>query len=552
MIRVENWAPIDGVNLEPNALTAATTLDQNVVVTAGPGAGKTELLAQRADFLFRTGTCPYPRRILALSFKVDAAGNLRERVRLRSGGQFAARFDSFTFHAFAKKIIDNYRPALTGKYALCADYNIDPHIRIVGEQIRFEDLVPFALEILDKNRYARGGIRQTYSHVFLDEFQDATKAQYSLIKEAFSHSAVTLTAVGDVKQRIMTWAGALDGVLQTFAKDFKAAPMPLYQNFRSEPRLRRMQNRMIAQMDPAAAGDEGSLVGDDGVIEVLAFDTDSEESEHVADQIQEWVDGGVEPVEIAVLVRQQPHLVAAKLGEALSERSIPFRNEQASQDLAAEPAAALVFNFLRVVAGGRQPASYTELMRAAARPDVSEEESLRFDRQFKRLLQDTRDSLRASPDQEGDLTFWVGWVKKMIGVVSRPVLVALAPGYQRGSRLEDVIDEALSAFEKALSVDGSAATAVKRLSGMDAVRILNIHKCKGLEFEYVIVLGVETELFWGNQHASKSEFFVAISRAKTHLTLTRADYRDRPSGHEGRWDTHRTAHQEFLGFASEA
>ncbi|PCC28492.1 DNA helicase UvrD, partial [Glutamicibacter sp. BW80] len=162
MIRVEDWSPIDGLILEPNAMMAATTLGQNVVVAAGPGAGKTELLAQRADFLLQTGSCPYPRRILAVSFKIDAARNLRERVRLRSGGQFAARFDSFTFHAFAKRIIDNYRPALTGQNALNANYRVDPDNRIAGEQITFKDLVPLALEILGKNRYVRGGIRQTY------------------------------------------------------------------------------------------------------------------------------------------------------------------------------------------------------------------------------------------------------------------------------------------------------------------------------------------------------------------------------------------------------
>jgi ATP-dependent exoDNAse (exonuclease V) beta subunit len=43
------------------------------------------------------------------------------------------------------------------------------------------------------------------------------------------------------------------------------------------------------------------------------------------------------------------------------------------------------------------------------------------------------------------------------------------------------------------------------------VRILTIHKCKGLEFEKVVVLGVENELFWGD--AASSEFFVAVSRA---------------------------------------
>ncbi|GAA1134222.1 ATP-dependent helicase [Citricoccus alkalitolerans] len=552
MIRADEWSPIGGFILEPNALKAATMLDQNVVVAAGPGAGKTELLAQRADFLFRTGACPYPRRILAVSFKVDAARNLRDRVRRRSGAQFASRFDSLTFHAFAKRIIDNYRPALTGQNALNADYRIDRDQRIAGEQITFDDLVPFAVEILEKNLYARGGIRQTYSHVFLDEFQDATGDQYELIKKAFGPSGAVLTAVGDVKQRIMAWAGALDGILKDYADDFTAESLPLYQNFRSALRLRRMQNRMIAQMDPDAAIDGATLSGDEGVIEVLAFDTDDDEAEHIAEQVQDWLAAGSDPAEIGILVRQQPHLYAARLGQALTSRGIPFRNEQAFQDLAAEPAAVLMFNFIRVIAAERQAGAYAELMRLARRPAASEDEAHRFDRSLKRLIQDARDDLRAFPDRESDPAFWHGWVEKLLDLVSRPVLVALSPGYQHGAHLADVIDKARGSFEKMISLDGDALSAVKRLSGTDAIRILTIHKCKGLEFEHVVVVGVERESFWGKPEAAISEFFVAISRAKTHLTLTRAEYRKRPDGHKGRWDAHRRAHSGFLDFARDS
>jgi hypothetical protein len=73
MIRREEWRPADGITLEPNALRAVQERARNVVVAAGPGAGKTELLAQRADFLLTTGGCLYPKRILAISFKVHAA-----------------------------------------------------------------------------------------------------------------------------------------------------------------------------------------------------------------------------------------------------------------------------------------------------------------------------------------------------------------------------------------------------------------------------------------------------------------------------------------------
>ena len=56
MISPDDWRPIDGLTLEPGAFKAVTA-SKNMVVSAGPGAGKTELLAQRADFLFRTGRC---------------------------------------------------------------------------------------------------------------------------------------------------------------------------------------------------------------------------------------------------------------------------------------------------------------------------------------------------------------------------------------------------------------------------------------------------------------------------------------------------------------
>src|SRR3546814_4470384 len=100
MIDPADWTPAAEYILEPNAVSAVTETERNVLAVAGPGAGKTELLAQRADFLLRTTVCPYPRRILAISFKTDAAENLRKRVTERCGADLARRLDSHTFHAF--------------------------------------------------------------------------------------------------------------------------------------------------------------------------------------------------------------------------------------------------------------------------------------------------------------------------------------------------------------------------------------------------------------------------------------------------------------------
>lgn len=169
MIPIERWSPADGLMLEPNALAAATDITRSLVLTAGPGAGKTEMLAQRADFLLRTGTCRYPRRILAISFKTDASQNLKARVRKRCGLELASRFDSHTFHAFAKRIIDRFRPILTGSDALDPDYSVGQR-RVQRRSIAFVDMVPLAQSIIESSLVARNAVRKTYAHVFLDEF----------------------------------------------------------------------------------------------------------------------------------------------------------------------------------------------------------------------------------------------------------------------------------------------------------------------------------------------------------------------------------------------
>lgn len=550
MIDPDDWRPVGGLDLEPNALKAVRGTAANVVVTAGPGAGKTELLAQRADFLFQTGASPYPKRILAISFKVDAARNLQSRVRLRSGSQYAARFDSFTFHAFAKRLIDNFRPALTGQNALNLDYRIDD-VRIQNKQITFGDLVPLALEILAKNAYARGALRQTYSHVFMDEFQDATTAQYAFLKEAFAGTGVQLIGVGDTKQRIMGFADALEGVMATFAADFSATDLQLYQNFRSKPRLRRMQNRMILEMDPAAASPDTDLVGDEGVLQVLRFDSDEDEAAAVTDLIKGWLDEGVPPREITVLARQQPHLITSVFGGHLAAAGIPYRNEQQSQDMTAEPVPALIFNFLRVVADDARPEAYAELVRVVTRGGIEEADGV-LDSKLRTILREARLTVRTAGFDHADFASWKPLINAFLKFVTRPVLSALSPSYQQGSRLNDVVKEASGAFKRELAVDGDPIAALDRLSEEDAVRILTVHKCKGLEFEKVIVFGVEPQFFWGNDDADvKAEFFVAISRAKDELVLTTALNRSKPPGASYRWKTSSPAHEELLRYADE-
>ena len=548
MIKIDNWKPADGLVLEPNAEVAVKECLRNLALTAGPGAGKTEMLAQRADFLLRTGTCRYPKRILAISFKVDASSNLKERITRRCGSELASRFDSYTFHAFAKRIIDRFRPILTGSNALDSGYTIGSP-RVPRKQIEFKDLIPLATCILQNSAIARNAIRQTYTDVFLDEFQDCTDTQYEFIKIAFQGARIRLTAVGDTKQKIMGWAGALDGIFVTYAQDFQALPLNMYRNFRSKPQLLRLQNEIIRTLDPASVMPDELIVGNEGEIQAFQFETSQHEAEYLADQINSWINvDNIPPNEIAILIRNQPDLYAQHLMPALENRNIPYRNEQLLQDITVEPAARLVVDFLLCTFGKREPAAWSRLMNQLIPFSGDDEDQDIYQQVWLNFIQRERKEVIVNPITSDNLNRWQ-CVQRFIDLIGIETMTALSHDYETASRLNEVLRETFSKLDDALVSGKTLLDALYSFTDDQSVRILTSHKSKGLEFDSVVLLGLEHESYFGNRDESLCTFFVGVSRAKRRLLMTYANERSRPSGFEKRWDIQRTPVNEYFGYA---
>ncbi|MFT6906647.1 MAG: superfamily I DNA/RNA helicase [Oleiphilaceae bacterium] len=550
MINPEDWRPAENLILEPNAMRAVTEREQNLALTAGPGAGKTEMLAQRADFLLKTNACHYPNRILAISFKVDASRNLKARVRQRCGSLLSSRFDSYTFHAFAKRIIDRFRPVLTGVDALDPDYKIGEK-RVTHRQIEFSDLIPLAIQVLEKSQVARNSVRKTYKDVFLDEFQDCTDRQYDLLKLVFQGTVIRLTAVGDTKQKIMAWAGALDGIFSTFSKDFNALPLNMYRNFRSKARLLRMQNEIIRVLDPESVMPDEQIIGNEGEIYSWEFDTSQHEAVHLARLIKSWIqEEGIPPSEIAILVSKQLDLYTNLLMAEFEKHSITYRNEQQLQDISAEPVARLIVDYLLSLYGSREPAAWLRLMDQLI-PFVDETEQASKRQDWQQFIKSERKDAAVLDllDQS-----WAGkwaFVKRFLKKVGLNSLTAMSPDYESPSRLKELILETKKRIKELLNVEPELLVALNSLSDSQAVRILTIHKSKGLEFDSVIILGVEEETFWGKADEERCAFFVGMSRAKRRLILTTCQSRDTPPSKPYRWRVKRTPHSEFICYAQQ-
>jgi len=92
--------------LNPAQKEAVDTIEGPVMVIAGPGTGKTQILTLRiANILLKTDT--KPENILALTFTESGATAMRQRL-LRYIGSEAYRVGIFTFHAFAQQLISQY------------------------------------------------------------------------------------------------------------------------------------------------------------------------------------------------------------------------------------------------------------------------------------------------------------------------------------------------------------------------------------------------------------------------------------------------------------
>ena len=321
----DEWRPLDIEDLEPNAWRALQR-EGSTLVVAGPGAGKTEFLAQRAAYLLQTGLCPAPYRVLAISFKVDAAKNLQRRVEARCNASEARRFVSLTFDAFTKSLVDRFWLALPEVWRPSMPYDVyfpkrgvidgilqmtlnsaDPgwqaqiaalqegtfEPRVLG-QTRLHPSRPqpkngreFAVEqwwketldrdpsaltftclnrlaelVIRSNPQIRRALLATFPFVFVDEFQDTTHAQYDFLESVFSGTDTAVTAVGDDKQRIMAWAGARSDVFTAFENDFQSEQIPLLTNFRSSPGLVHLQTIVGRAIDPTAPQTESQVLGE--------------------------------------------------------------------------------------------------------------------------------------------------------------------------------------------------------------------------------------------------------------------------------------------------
>jgi len=295
---------------------AAEWNDGPLLVLAGPGSGKTQVLTCRIARIL-TETQDKNFRILGLTFTNKAAGEMRERVDIFAPGQ-SRRLFLGTFHSFcadvlrqhgthlgikpdfrilgsdreqasvmrdavneAKKanslITDNDVKVLPVVSRLLADLVspeeapsrvLDPSLKEriktlyhayqnqlkVSNALDFNALVFSAHTLFHRFPAIARRYQTVYSYWCVDEFQDTNAAQYALLTAMAVGTFRNLFLVADDDQIIYQWNGASHKRIDEFRRDFQPETIQLPTNYRCPPEIVDLANNLIAHNSLRTSG----------------------------------------------------------------------------------------------------------------------------------------------------------------------------------------------------------------------------------------------------------------------------------------------------------
>ncbi len=585
----ELWEPSDSFITTETLKKIIKGKQKNLSILAGPGAGKTEILAQRANFLLQTGECKSPQKILALSFKVDAATNIKNRVDLRCGREISRRFDSLTFDAFFISIAHRFSSLLPDWVEMPADFDVYPfdrnwwdnyeRVELDGRPCRYRSTFTnpdlhspldlsegpdgeivkiwdycaankiadfpmcrsMAFTIVKNHSQVRNLILSTYKYLFLDEFQDMTDPQYDFVKVIFRDSDTKITAVGDTNQMIMRWAGANPKNFENLKKDFNSEIIFLAVNHRSNSKIVGLINHVVKHLTPP----EEELIIYEGTrkdssppncIGVKNFDNSESEAEYISKYINLIISEKptLIPSDFALILRQKSQDYFVQANEAFQTNNLSLRNEDALvvkngvkiQDLMTEPLSIFWTFLIRHKTGFIDYTQEKELERIASSLTGYD---LNRDRDFKKLkmyIAGLVSCIDLSSSIEDAVT-------KIMNTIGKAKIKAVFPRY-KSQYLTKVKKSFCILFQDELDKNPTnIQKAIENYEGTNQVKLMTIHKSKGLEFDTVFFVDFHDGSWWGlkravqnkNVQAQREEqnaFFVGLSRAKEQLFFTKS------------------------------
>jgi superfamily I DNA/RNA helicase len=386
--------------------------------------------------------------------------------------------------------------------------------------------------VLRVNPQIARALRATYRFVFLDEFQDTTYAQYDFLLSSLHSSAISVTAVGDDKQRIMAWAGARTDSFDRLEEDFSARRIPLLFNFRSSPDLVRIQHVVARALDPHAIQTiaQARRKIDGEVAQIWNCPTEQQEARYLTAWLgQDMAARGTSARDYAILVRQTANRFENILQQPFADGGLRLRNESRAlgrttlQDLLVEEFTAIALGLLRLGTRRRLPQAWqlvtSGVLQIRGVDPEDEVSGKRTEGALTRFLQQLRRTMPTECTVNGAQSL----VRQVVTFLDQSSLARTYPEYSTGERLSIAIEAFGIHLGNCAQQAADWSECLDLFEGIDQIPLMTVHKSKGLEYDTIIFVGLDDQMWWsyspGNPEGMAT-FFVALSRAKQRAIFT--------------------------------
>lgn len=543
---------------------AAYKAVNNTVVIAGPGSGKTTVLTLKVMQLLAEMIYP-PRGLACLTYSTEAVREFKSRL-VKLGLEKRKNVFLGTVHSFCLSEI------ITPFAALYPQYKIPLPIRIISEAeknrlfnsqnyegtpklidvdkertrnikgisrvaiesydialkaaISFEELliqneyldfismVKKSVELIKNESYVRKALEAKYPWIIVDEYQDLGKPLHELILTLLNLTRIKVFAVGDADQSIYDFQGAAPDYLIELSQRQDVSCIHLKNNYRSSQTIVDASEYVLKSSRGYIAS--GKLQDYHAKLEFIECSKGMDEQyERVIEQISRFHTEGIPYHEIAVLVGNNKQVT--ELAQECSRQNIPAYI--ARQTFRLTDLIIWIQNCAKWVSD-KCSVSFDEIC-STWKSFISQKRMISEDDYFllKRTIFQT---LTASKVYKDNLSEWLCYLDKKVGIVS---------AFTASERYPDEIDNYNKLLETARSHDTQLTIKFLTRLGIpeNQVVLTTRHSSKGLEFDVVILPGMEKDSFpsyYDNTPRKLAEArrlcFVSVSRARKACILIRS------------------------------
>ncbi len=408
----------------------------------------------------------------------------------------------------------------------------------------FDDLLYEAVLLLKKNLVVREKYQNMFEYVHIDEYQDTNEVQYQLCKMLVEKHK-NLCVVGDADQNIYSWRGATIKNILNFEHDYpEMSEVLLEQNYRSTKTIIAAANGVIRKNKRRK--DKNLFTENEEGQKITMFNgyDENDEARFVVDEMKSLHEKGIAYKHMTVLYRA--NYQSRVFEETAIRKSVPYQiigtrffDRREIKDILAYLKYAL------------NPDDFTNLSRIINMPTrgigkvsemkIIEKKSYELSGKardaymnFESLIARIRMQIGKIPVSEVlkfifehsglEVEYAKDREEGMDRIQNVKELVSVATKYD-----EVISEDSLFKFIEDVSLYSDQDDISEE---MDAMRLMTIHASKGLEFDYVFIVGLEQGLFPSESFDTNKDeeeerrlFYVALTRACKKLYLTYAGMR---------------------------